>query len=74
MELSKDAVCRLMIQYDGDGIWHDKGTMQGRAGVKTYLAPIIPRRCEHARIRIEGHGKMRLYGLGRELAIGSDGR
>lgn len=74
MELKQDAVCRLMIQYDGDGIWHDKGTMQGRAGVKTYLAPIIPRRCEHARIRIEGHGKMRLYGLGRELAIGGDGR
>ena len=74
MELSPGAECRMLIQYDGDGIWHDKGVLQGRRGVKTYLAPIVPRRCEHARLRLEGHGGMRLYGLGRELAVGSDGR
>lgn len=72
MELGKDAYCKMMIQYDGDGIWHDKGTMQGRGGVKMYLMPIVPRRCEHAKIRLEGQGMMRLYGIGREMGLGSD--
>jgi len=72
MELSPDAYCRMLIQYDGDGIWHDKGTMHGRSGVKTYLMPIVPRRCEHAKIRLEGIGKMKLYGIGREMGLGSD--
>lgn len=74
MELDRDAFCRLMIQYDGDGIWHDKGVMQGRGGVKTYLIPIVPRRCEHCRVRIEGQGSMRLFGVSREMALGGDGR
>ena len=74
MELDRDAACKMLIQYDGDGIWHDKGTMQGRGGVKMYLVPIVPRRCEHARIRLEGQGLMRLYGIGREMSMGSDGR
>lgn len=74
MALEDGATCKLSIMYDGDGIWHDKGTMQGRGGVKTYLVPIVPRRCEHCRVRIEGTGKMRLFGVSREIAAGGDGR
>lgn len=74
MELEPGAFCKMSIMYDGDGIWHDKGTVQGRGGVKIYLAPIVPRRCEHCRVRIEGEGKMRLYGVAREIAAGGDGK
>ena len=74
MALEAGATCKMSIMYDGDGIWHDKGTMQGRGGVKTYLIPIVPRRCEHCRVRIEGQGKIKLYGISREIAVGGDGR
>ena len=74
MRLGETAACRLMIQYDSDGIWRDKGILQGKGRVKTYLAPIVPRRCEHMQIRIEGHGDMTLYGIAREIVMGSDGR
>ena len=89
MQLGETAECHLSIQYDSDGIWRPKGTIRGNAasshtgqiplkdksfGVKTYLMPIVPRRCEHMQLRIEGHGDMRLYGIARELSMGSDGR
>lgn len=74
MQLEENAECRILIQYDSDGIWREKGVLQGKGRVKTYLAPIVPRRCEHMQLRIEGHGMMRLYGIAREMAMGSDGR
>lgn len=74
MQLGEKAECHLSIQYDSDGIWRDKGTLQGKGKVKTYLAPIVPRRCEHLQLRIEGHGDMMLYGIAREMTMGSDGR
>ena len=74
MRLGENAECRVSIQYDSDGIWHEKGALQGKGKVKTYLAPIVPRRCEHMQIRLEGHGEMALYGIAREMALGSDGR
>ena len=74
MQLGDGAECRLYIQYDSDGIWHSKGVLQGKGKVKTYLAPIVPRRCEQMQLRIEGQGDMALYGIAREMALGSDGR
>ena len=74
MQLGETADCQVSIQYDSDGIWQRKGTIQGKGKVKTYLLPIVPRRCEHMQIRLEGHGEMRLYGIAREMALGSDGR
>lgn len=70
MMLSEGADCTVMIQYDGDGIWHSKGTVRGKGGVKTYLFPVVPRRCGQMKLRLEGHGDMRLYGIARELALG----
>ena len=71
--LEEGAECRLYAQYDGDGVWREKGALQGRGRVKMYLVPLTPRRCETLRLRLEGHGKMRLYGLARVLSAGSDG-
>lgn len=72
MKLEEGAACTLSVQYDSDGVWHKKGAIQGTGRVKTYLLPIVPRRCEHMQVRIEGHGGMRLYGVARELAIGRE--
>lgn len=68
MKLGAQAECRVSIQYDADGIWHFKGAFRGTDRVKTYLLPVIPRRCEHLKVRFEGHGEMRLLGMAREFA------
>ena len=72
MQLGESADCALFIQYDSDGTWRPKGKIQGAGRVKTYLLPVVPRRCEHMKIRIEGHGDMRLYGMARVLGMGGD--
>ena len=72
MKLGVKAECRVYLQYDSDGLWRHKGTIRGANKVKTYLLPVIPRRCEHVKVRFEGHGEMQLYGMARELAIGRE--
>ena len=72
MRLGAKAECRVYVQYDSDGLWLFKGTIRGEDRVKTYLLPVIPRRCEHLKVRFEGHGFMQLYGMARELAIGRE--
>ena len=47
---------------------------QGHGQVnRTFLIPIIPRRCDHMRIRLEGSGEFRLYSIARIIERGSDG-
>lgn len=72
MKLGEKTDCDISIQYDGDGIWRHKGRIEGTGKVHTYLLPVIPRRCDRLRIRIEGHGEAQIYGIARELAAGSD--
>ena len=74
MKLGRNAECSVFIQYDSDGLWHFKGTVQGTDRLKTYLLPVIPRRCEHFRVRMEGCGEVQFYGMARELVMGREER
>lgn len=72
LSLSKGSECRLEIEYDSDGKWHDEGFMRGKTDApQTFCVPVIPRRCDHCRIRLSGKGKMKLYSIGRVLETGS---
>ena len=35
--------------------------------------PIVPRRCQHMKVRLEGSGGMQLFGMARVLCEGCDG-
>ncbi len=71
MKLEKDAVVSLSIEYDSEGVWHDQGTVTGK-GTDAFVYPVIPRRCDHFRIRLEGRGGVRIYSLTKILEQGSD--
>jgi len=71
MRLGADAVCRILAQYDGEDMWREKGTVSGNGKVSVFTVPIVPRRCDTMRLRLEGHGDFRLYGIARELGGGS---
>ena len=73
MKLDTGAECRFLVQYDSDGIWHERGTLRGNGKTNLLLMPIVPRRCQHMKVRLEGSGGMQLYGMARVLSAGSDG-
>ena len=70
--LEDDGECAISMQYDQDGIWHYQGMLHAAGKTRTYLMPIVPRRCETAQIRLEGKGKFTLFGIARDLTPGSD--
>ena len=39
---------------------------------RSFYLPIVPRRCDHFRIRMTGSGGCRLYSLVREVYTGSE--
>ena len=62
---------RVSVQYDSDGQWHEKVRICGD-GLNTVTVPIVPVRCDHLRLRLEGIGGMRLYSVAYTLEQGSD--
>ena len=71
VEVDEGAEVKLYIMFDSTGEWIPvNGTLEG--GVKrTYTLPIVPRRGDHYRIKLEGHGGCRVYSLAREYSDGS---
>ena len=71
LEADKGAEVQLSIMFDSTGEWIPvNGTLEGGAK-RSYTLPIVPRRGDHYRIRLEGHGGCRVYSLAREYSDGS---
>lgn len=61
---------KLRIQYDSSGVWET--VREFTAGRKdSYYLPVLPRRCDHYRLRLEAEGDWELYSMSRELYTGS---
>lgn len=72
MEIDEGAQVQVWIQFDSDGQWRTvKHVLQEGAKGSCYL-PIVPRRCDHYRLRITGTGGCRIYSLVRETYSGSE--
>ncbi len=71
MFLDEGKQAHLEIMYDSDGTWTDQGTINGR-NMRSFVLPVIPRRCDHLRFRIRGSGDMRIYSIARILEVGAD--
>lgn len=71
MQLRDNAKCRLQIQYDSSGAWEDQGQISG-AGTRSFVLPVIPRRCDHFRIRLSGTGEVFIYSMTKLIEQGSD--
>ena len=62
----------VSIQFDSDGTWRNVRTLTGTGMKRSWYLPIIPRRCDHYRIRLEGKGRAIIYSLVRESYSGSE--
>lgn len=71
LELDEGAVCRVWIRYDSEGEWEQVDELP--ADVKrSYYLPVVPRRCDHFRLRFEGVGGCRIWSLVQETYSGSE--
>lgn len=70
--LAKGASLQVSLQYDDCGEWEYQSGVSGNGIVRTFIIPVIPKRCDHLQIRLKGYGDCRVYSFMRYLEEGSD--
>ena len=71
LELELDTVLKILIQYDGDGIWREIAELIGAGEKRSVRLPVRLRRCDHFRLRFEGVGGWTMHSLALETATGN---
>lgn len=69
--LSRGSVMNVYIKWDDGPLWEHKGQISSEFN-RTYTLPIIPKRCNKFRYRLEGKGTFKLLALGRYIEDGSE--
>lgn len=72
LELDEGATMEVYIQFDTDGQWQRAGGALGEGVKRSYYLPIVPRRGDHYRLKLQGTGGCRVYSLVREYYSGSE--
>lgn len=72
MKLGRGATITTFIEYDDSGIWERQNTVLGDGLVASFILPVIPRRCDHFRIKLSGKGDIRIYSMAKIISQGSD--
>lgn len=70
LEMDEGSRAVLEVQFDSDGVWRPLHELASPSK-RSFLLPILPRRCDHYRIRLSGEGGCRVFGLTREYYRGS---
>ena len=71
LSMSPGAEITIRIQYDSQGGWEYMGQIHGTS-LRSFSIPVVPRRCDHFRLRLEGKGEARIYSITKTLQEGSD--
>ena len=71
LALEQDASVTVRLCYDGLDAWEDVYTLRG-LGLQSVVLPILPRRCDHLRLRLEGTGSAKVYSITRTVEQGGD--
>lgn len=74
LELDEGASAQAWIQFDTDGEWERFGQDLQAHRKRSYYLPIVPRRGDHYRLKLEGTGGCRVFSLTREVYTGSEFR
>lgn len=71
MRVTDGAECRIRAQYD-DGEWVTLKTVEGKDDKKALSVALIPRRCDHMRLRLEGTGQVNVVAISYSVWAGSE--
>lgn len=72
LELEEGATVKVYLQFDSDGDWQQVSGALGEGVKRSYYLPIIPRRTDHYRLKLQGTGGCRVHSLVRESYSGSE--
>lgn len=72
LQMSPGAIVHMWIQYDSDGVWHEQGELKA-INTTSIMIPVIPRRCDHCKVKLTGMGHARVFSIARVLEMGGDG-
>ena len=61
----------VLAEYDSCGIWEPVGTVEGMR-LQSFTLPVLPRRCDHFRLRLQGQGSAKLFSVTRVLSPGGE--
>lgn len=73
LDLPEGSTMDVYVQYDSSGDWMHVHHMEGD-GLGSILIPVIPRRCDHLQIRMEGIGQARIYTFTKKLTFAGERR
>ena len=71
MKLDKDASLTVYAEYDSDGEWHQVTEIYGTS-LRAFSVAVMPRRCDHFRLKFVGKGNAKIYTLTKTIEQGSD--
>lgn len=72
MSLEENAIFEVFIQFDSDGIWRRLDVITGEDPKRSYVIPIVPRRCDHCRLKLVGVDGCTIHAITREMYAGSE--
>jgi hypothetical protein len=71
MILPVGSTINLFVEYDSDGYWEFIGGAEGK-NASSFSVPIMPRRCDHFRIKLAGRGECKIFSLTKTLEQGGE--
>jgi hypothetical protein len=71
MDLEAGASVRVSVEYNSSGYWKQIGASEA-ASIKTVTMPIVPMRCDHMRLRLDGVGGCKVYSITKTLQAGAE--
>lgn len=71
MNMAVGSTLRFWIQYDSRPEWELLGDVIG-TNLRSVSIPVIPRRCDHFRLRIEGRGETLIYSITKTIEEGGE--
>ena len=70
LTMAADAYLKVLLEYDS-GLWEERCLITTDRP-RSFALPILPRRCDRLRLRLEGRGEVRLYSLAKVTEEGSE--
>ena len=70
LEPASGSTAGVSIQYDSDGVWRSVASLTAQQK-RSWVLPVIPRRCDHFRVRLSGIGPCIVHSLTVESYTGS---
>lgn len=69
LQLEPGSELTVLINYDSGAQWENVGTVRGM-GLQSFTLPVLPRRCDHFSVRLQGKGRAKLFAVTRVFSPG----